>query len=64
MKKVIVLSDWCLPCWACIAICPNVFKFDENWKSTINKQPENDSDWADVMDAKSSCPVSVIQIED
>ncbi len=53
---------WCIGCGACVAICPNIFDFDEEKKSYVKNQPENDSDIECVEQAKSACPVDVISI--
>ena len=49
--------DGCISCGACIATCPEVFRFDEDAKVT----PEHESA---AIEAKEECPVAVIMIEE
>lgn len=62
-KKVRIDSENCISCWACVAMCPNVFGFDESKRCYVKKQPD-DSEWPDVIDSESACPMWVIIIED
>ncbi len=61
MKKVVVDKEKCIGCGTCPALCPNVFKMDEDGKATVyNEQgdtPEN------IKMAADSCPVQAIIIE-
>lgn len=61
-KKVVVDSNGCIWCWACVAICPEVFQFNDEGKSTIVRQPQNDEERENVNDATWWCCVWVIQI--
>ena len=62
--KVIVNSQGCISCGACVAICPNVFQFGEDGKSHVVKQPETEEEIKCAQEAAEACPVSVIQIEE
>lgn len=62
--KVKVNSEGCISCWACVAICPNIFKFGEDWKSHAVKQPENEEEIKCSKEAAEACPVNVIEVEE
>ncbi len=61
--KLFVDSDNCIWCGACIAICPEVFKFNDEWKSIPYNQPKNSQEKSSCIDATDWCPVWVIHIE-
>jgi len=63
-NKVWVDSEGCISCWACVAICPNIFQFWEDWKSHAIKQPENTEELNCSKEAAEACPVSVIHVEE
>ena len=62
--KVWVDSEGCISCWACVAICPNIFQFWDDGKSHAVKQPENVEEIQCSKEAEEACPVSVIHVED
>lgn len=62
-KKVVVNTDGCIGCGACVAICPKVFKFNDNVKSYTSAQPTNDKERQDVQSSIDTCPVEVIYLE-
>ena len=51
--------DGCISCGACIATCPEVFRFDEDAYAKVT--PEHESA---AIEAKEECPVAVIMIEE
>ena len=62
--EVKVDTEGCIWCGACIAICPNVFKFNENNKSYVEKQPESSEEVQCAKEAEAACPVNVIHVKD
>jgi ferredoxin len=70
--KVHIDREGCIGCGVCEALCPAVFKLDENVKSSIVQQYRK-SEFGDgevgedmvscVETARDSCPVSVIATE-
>ncbi len=63
-KKLCTDSDWCIWCGVCVAIAPELFKFNEKGKAYTSWQPKNENDWQDAEEAIKSCPVEVIYKED
>lgn len=61
-KKLFTDSESCIWCWVCVAIAPEFFDFNKNWKAFTTNQPENKEQWDEVKNACDSCPVSVIHI--
>ncbi|MEG2322026.1 MAG: ferredoxin [Bacilli bacterium] len=61
--KVKVISDNCIGCGQCEAICDEVFNIqDDGFAHAINEEIKDDLK-DDVNDAASSCPTSAIEIE-
>ncbi|MCF7820175.1 MAG: ferredoxin [Candidatus Pacebacteria bacterium] len=58
--KVKVDKDKCISCGLCINMCPEVFEFDENSKSSVKNQPKNKEQEDCVQNSISSCPVEAI----
>ena len=63
-NKVYVDTPGCIGCWACIAICPNIFKFNEDNKSYAANQPKDESELECAKQAEAACPVMVIHVKD
>ena len=61
MKAEVV--DGCISCGACVATCPEVFRFDEDGvaEAYAKVTPEHESA---AVEAKEECPVAVIIIEE
>ncbi|MDO5154796.1 MAG: ferredoxin [Eubacteriales bacterium] len=59
--KAYVDQEGCISCGLCVASCPEVFSFDENGvaEATGGLTDEN---FASAESARTSCPVSVIDI--
>lgn len=58
-----VVNDGCISCGACVAACPEVFRFDDDGiaEAYASVEPEYESA---AIDARDGCPVSVIDIEE
>ena len=54
----------CISCGACVALCSEVFKFDDTNKTIIQKQPENADELMCSKQAEAACPVAIIHVED
>jgi len=61
--KTPTVNESCIWCWACVAICWDVFDLDDEWKA-FSKEWMNscNADWID--DAIWACPVSAISYKD
>ena len=59
MAKIIIDTDKCIGCGACEAICPDVFKMEDD-KAVVVKQ---DIDDPSAKEASESCPVDAIEIK-
>ena len=54
----VYVNDNCIWCWICVAVCPNWFDLDDEWKAfVIEGYDEIDN----IDDAIWSCPVGVIK---
>jgi len=62
--KVSVDTPNCISCGACVALCSEVFKFDDNRKTIIQRQPENEDELMCAKQAEAACPVAIIHVED
>ena len=56
-------ADECISCGACVAACPEVFRFNDDGvaEAYADVAPEYESA---ATEARDSCPVSVIDIEE
>ena len=59
--KAVVNKDGCISCGLCVSTCPEVFAFDDNGLAEANGQL-TDGNYASAESARTSCPVSVIDI--
>lgn len=57
------VNDGCISCGACVAACPEVFRFNDEGLAEAYKDvaPECENT---AMEARDDCPVSVIDIEE
>ena len=62
MKKIVVNTDQCISCGACVALDPEHFEFDDSGLSVVISQENLESE--ELMNAIESCPVAVIYTED
>lgn len=53
----------CIGCGICEEICPNVFRIDDEGLAEVYADIE-EADEEKAIEARDSCPVSVISIED
>lgn len=59
------IEDGCIACELCTEICPSVFQMAEDGDVAevyVDEVPKEDE--ADAEDARDSCPVEVISLED
>ncbi|MCF2683191.1 ferredoxin [Faecalicatena contorta] len=57
------VNDGCISCGACVATCPEVFRFNDDGlaEAYADVLPEDENT---AQEARDACPVSVIDIED
>ncbi len=57
------VNEGCISCGACVATCPEVFRFDDDGvaEAYAEVKPEYESM---AIEARDSCPVSVIDVEE
>ncbi len=60
--KVTVNQDECIGCGLCADICPEVFRMNDDNLAEVIEQPATISDAC--REAKDSCPVGAISIEE
>lgn len=56
--KVPFVNESCIWCSACVAISPEVFDLNDEWRSVVKDLDNYDNLWVD--DSISACPVSAI----
>lgn len=59
-KKEFDVKSNCISCWACVGIASEIFKFNKENKSYVEKQPETEKELQDAEDAKNIWPVDAI----
>lgn len=57
-----IVNDGCIACGACVAACPEVFRFNDDGLAEAYAQIVSEVEDA-AKEARDSCPVSVIDIE-
>ena len=63
MAEVVIDTDECIGCEACVEACPEVFAFDgENEKAFVLDNADADADC--VEEAIASCPAECISLEE
>ena len=62
--KVVVNRDNCIGCGACEAICPDVFRLDDEGISTVFCDDFSKVNMDEVMEAVEGCPTSAIEKDD
>lgn len=55
------VNETCIGCSACVAIAPDVFELNDEWKSVVIERESYNKD--EVNDAISACPVDAISWE-
>lgn len=53
------VNDNCIWCWSCVAIYPEIFDFDDEWKAFVKKWAQKTDD-IDIDDVIWLCPVGAI----
>ncbi len=61
--KAFIDSEGCISCGLCASICENVFGMSDDGPATVLVDVIDKDDESDVLEAKESCPVSVISVE-
>lgn len=57
------VNDGCISCGACVAACPEVFQFNED--GVVEACGEvTEENLESAVEARDSCPVSVIDVEE
>lgn len=56
------VEDGCISCGACVAACPEVFRFNDEGVAEAYAEVAPECEYA-AEEARDSCPVSVIDIE-
>ncbi len=64
MMKAIVDQDECISCGACIDICPEVFRWNDDDKAAAYTNPVPEDVQDSCKDAADSCPTDAITIEE
>lgn len=62
MKKLVVNTEGCIGCGACVGIDPEHFDFNEDGLSHAISEENLDS--SAIQDAIAACPVQVISLEE
>lgn len=58
-----MVQDGCISCGACVATCPEVFRFNEDGVAEAYAEVEPEYESA-AIEARDGCPVSVIDVEE
>ncbi|HIW83432.1 MAG TPA: ferredoxin [Candidatus Dorea gallistercoris] len=58
------VNDGCISCGACVAACPEVFRFDEDGLAEAYADSVPPECEASAVDARDCCPVAVIDLEE
>ena len=56
------VNEGCISCGACVATCPEVFRFDENDLAVAYADVTDETE-AQAKEARDGCPVDVIDLE-
>lgn len=57
------VNEGCISCGACIATCPDVFRFNEDQLAEAYASVTEENKEA-AIEARDACPVSVIDVEE
>jgi ferredoxin len=61
--KASIERDGCIACGVCVEVCPQVFYFADDGLADVKAEVTKDTQEM-AIEARDSCPVSVINIED
>lgn len=64
VDNVSVNSKWCIECGICVSIGNWIFKFWEDRKSIVNRQPADKKELDLAKQAEWACPVWVITVKE
>ena len=56
------VEDGCVACRACVAACPEVFRFNDDGEAEAYAEVAPEYEYA-AEEARDACPVSVISLE-
>lgn len=62
--KAIIDQDGCIGCGLCADTCSAIFRMTDDAVAEVYVEEVSDEDISDAEDARDSCPVSVISLED
>ena len=62
--KAFVDKDTCIACELCTQICPEVFSMDDDGKSVAIKDEIKKENEDSAVEARDSCPVAAINIDE
>ena len=62
--KVKVNKEKCIGCGMCINLVPEVFEFGDDNKSQVKEGVDFESKRKEIEEAKKSCPVRAIEVEE
>ncbi len=57
------VNEGCISCGACVASCPEVFRFDENDFAVAYAEVTEETK-EQAKEARDNCPVNVIDLEE
>ena len=57
-----IVNDGCIACGTCVAVCPEVFRFDDDGMAEAYAEVSAENEES-AKGARDDCPVSVIDIE-
>ncbi len=62
--KASIDREGCIGCTLCATICPDLFFMADDGKADVSQTPIPSALLTNAQNARSQCPVSVIDIED
>ncbi len=62
--QIIIDKNKCLGCGLCVSIASDIFEIGEDGKSKIKEEVDLEKNKQLIAQAKESCPVQAIEIDD
>lgn len=59
--RLLVDQDLCISCGVCVAMCPDVFDWNDDEKADVIVDPVPEEHEEDAREAQESCPTEAIQ---